>query len=328
VAVFREADIVARERTAKAQPNTPLGRRAAQEAAAMRNANATQARQKAPAPPAAQDPSGQNSATAAVQAQLDAYGLGTLAPSVWRQWLDGVPVEQIVAGLRDTSEYKARFPGLDKMRKEGRGITERDWVNYEQTVRGIYRANGLPEAFYDSPSDFAELIDKGVDARELETRIGAAQDIVVRLPQSVRDAAVAEGINLGDLTALWIDPDVAVPAIEKKVRQLTVQGAAMDSGWGAVGADEANALAARGMDYGQAKAAFDQATALTPLATRQLGDTTDLDRSDISGAVVGNNAGAKRKVQKRAESRAAQGVSGGGYAGSAGGVAGLGSASR
>lgn len=319
----------ARQRLADAQKaKNPAGIRAAQNAlnallAEQRQRQATDATAKKAA-----DPAPRNSATAAVQAQLDAYGLGTLAPAVWRQWLDGVPIEQIISGLRETPEYKARFPGLDKMRKEGRGITEQNWVQWEQTARGIMRANGLPESFYDEPKDFTKWIDGGVDARELETRIEAAQAITVGLPQSVRDAAMAEGINLGDLTALWLDPDVAVPAIERKVRQLTVQGAAADSGWGAVSAGQATELSARGMDYGSARQAFDQATALVPLATRQLGDTTDLSRDDIAGAVVGGQAGAKRKVQKRAESRSAAGQQGGGYAGTSGGVTGLGSAGR
>lgn len=281
-----------------------------------------------PAPAAPAPTAADRSAVATIRAVLDQYGLGSLAQTAWERHLDGQGEQFVLAGIADTPEYKGRFPGLDKMRREGRAISEGQWVQWERTARGIMRANGLPESFYDQPSDFAELIDKGVDAQELETRIGAATAVVSGLPQSVRDAAQAEGINLGDLTALWLDPDVAVPAIERKVRQLSVQGAARDAGWGDVSADRANELAARGLDYGQAKTAFDQATALAPLATRQLGDTTDLTRDDIAGAVVGGDAAARRRVQKRAESRAAQGVQGGGYAGTAGGVGGLGSASR
>jgi hypothetical protein len=286
---------------------------------------AIKARPKPTPPPA---PARDTSAVEAIKAGLREYGLDSLAGAVWQQWLDGVPVEQIVAGIPDTAEYKARFPGLDQMRKEGRGISEDQWVLWERTARQIMRAHGLPASFYDEPKDFAKWIDGGTDVQELETRIGKAQAIAVDLPQSVRDAAVAEGINLGDLTALWLDPDVAVPAIERKVRQLTVQGAAKDSGWGSITADQATELSAEGMDYGTARSAFTQATALTPMVARQLGDTTDLSRDDIASAVVGNQADAKRKVQKRAESRQAQGVQGGGYAGSSGGVSGLGSASR
>src|SRR5439155_190652 len=82
------------------------------------------------------------SAKAAIQSALDAYGLGSLATFAWNEYLAGKPVEQIMLDIRATPDYQARFPAMATLAKQGRAITESQYVDYERNAYSLAQAVG------------------------------------------------------------------------------------------------------------------------------------------------------------------------------------------
>src|SRR5262245_5462889 len=87
---------------------------------------------------------------------LTNYGLGSLYTWAWNKYLAGESVAQIMLELRDTKEYKQRFPAMATLAKDGRAITEQDYINYEQGVRSLLQQYGIAPEMYSSRADIAD----------------------------------------------------------------------------------------------------------------------------------------------------------------------------
>ena len=93
-----------------------------------------------------------------------------------RQWAeeDKSP-DWIKINLRDTSQYKARFPAMQQLIQRGQAIDEMTYIAQERAYRAVLSANELPTGFYDSPDDYAKFIANDVSAKELEDRVLSAK---------------------------------------------------------------------------------------------------------------------------------------------------------
>ena len=166
---------------------------------------------------------------AALEEMLDEYGLGTLKGWAWDQIKSGVSELRIIQNLRETAEYKARFPGMEARGTAGLPqMSESDYLAYERSVREIMRRHGMPPGFYDDPNDFAELIAADLSPDEVQSRVVDGYGRVVNAPIEVRQAFAEMYGADGDaaLAALFTDPDKAEAALLKQVR------AAEAKGWG------------------------------------------------------------------------------------------------
>ena len=95
-------------------------------------------------------------------------------------------IEQILLELRETPEYKTRFPAMDALSKRGRAISEAQYINYEQSAAAVFKAAGLPAGFYDTPDDFSRFLTNDVALPELQKRVEAYQDVAFSQPPEVR----------------------------------------------------------------------------------------------------------------------------------------------
>lgn len=318
-------------------PTDPAARLAAEQATTAENNAQWGMAEAAPAPapvvqapttPAAGPTDAQKSARALIQSTLEQYGLGALADRLWRQYLDGSPIEQIFNDLRSTPEYKQRFPYMEELARKGRAISEAEAISTERALAQVARAAGLPTGFYDSPDDFAKLIGGEVSPAEWAKRVQLASDAINGDPTIQKELGRFAGVfTPGELTAFWLDPDRALPALEQKFQAAKASTAAVRTGFGQLSIEEGTRLAQLGISDDQLSGGFSELAGSRELVSALPGSgESAIGRNDQLAAVFERNAKAIEKLNRRARSRVAVFAGGGSFASSKTGLSGVGSA--
>jgi hypothetical protein len=270
----------------------------------------------------------QKSAKAIIDGFLSRYGLASVSKWAWGRYLDGAPIEQVMLEIRDRPEYKTRFPYMEALAKKGRAISEEQAIEYEQRASQLMRSYGLPRGFYDNPDDFAKIITAEVGLPELEQRLRIAQTAAFNAPAELRgELQRLYGISAGDLTAYWIDPGKALPVLEQRFAAAQIGASSRQTGWGKLGKDEAERLAALGVDGEQARAGFSELTGLRELTLNLPGQgRDDTSRADLVAARFEGDADAARRIRRTQERRVAPFQAGGGFTSTEDGFTGVGTA--
>ncbi len=271
----------------------------------------------------------QQSAKAVITSLLAEYGLEALATSAWNAYLTGKPIEQIMLELRQTPEYKARFPGMDALSKKGRAISEREYIETEKQYVSLFRQAGLPAGFYDAADDFGSFIANEVSPQEMSGRLDVARRALYETPPQVRDElARLYDLGAGDVMAFLLDPNKALPVLEQKFVAAQAGAASRLSGYGMLTTQEAESLGYSNKNFDQLTQGFDFLANASELFNPILGEasTDQITRDEQLSIVGGSGNAAARRLEKRAKERAAQFQGGGSFAATQRGVTGLGSA--
>lgn len=270
----------------------------------------------------------QSTSAGAQFAFLEQMGLGDLGKDLWNQFLNGVPIETVLINMRQDPRYKKRFPAMEALSKDGRAITEAEYINLESAYIGIMRSAGLPTGFFDSPNDFAKFIENDVSPAELEKRVFDGIIAAEQAPQEVKDQlSRLYGINQGSLAAYYLDPDRALPVLERQFTAAQISGAGTRTGFGQLSLEEAERLAALGVTDARAAQGFGEIMQGQQLYNPLPGQTEDTitRQEQLAGALEGNVA-AQQKMENAARRRRAAFQTGGEFAAGQRGVSGLGSA--
>lgn len=257
---------------------------------------------------------------------LDTYGLGDMAGWAWGEVLAGRTAQQILLDLRQTPQFKAAFPEIDLRAKAGLApMSPGDIVNYRNGAAQMMREAGLPQGFYDSPSDFTNLIVGNVSLNELSNRVQLARQAVYEIPQQARDYLGQLGLGTGDLTAQFLDPNTAEPLLERKMQAAQIGGQAQTSGWGNLAPDAALGLAAQGITPDQARSGFQTLGMEKQLFSALPNEaTTGINQDQQLAAEFGGNAQAQQAIEQQRQRRLSAFSGGGGFTQSASGFAGVG----
>jgi len=172
------------------------------------------------------------SARGQINAAISAYGLSSsLGDSLYNKVLANIPVSQIFLDMRQTPEYKARFPAMAQLQAKGRAISETQYLDLERSYTQTLREAGIPPGFYDQPDDFNRYIANEVSPAELQQRVSVYQKAAYEAPQETRnELQLLYGIGPGELTAYFMDPDRAEPVIMKQFQTAQVAGQALRAG--------------------------------------------------------------------------------------------------
>lgn len=255
----------------------------------------------------------QQSAFDIMMATLNDYGLGSLAGVLKGFVLDGLKDAELQLALQDTQEWKVRFAGNERLRQAGVPVLSvPEYLSVERSYAQIMKNYGVPQGFYDDPSDFADWIGNSVSPNELQQRVQIFSDIARREDPAVRDQLMSMGFGEGDILAYVMDPTRAQPLIQQKYQTALIGGAARRAGLVADN-DYATHLADLGVSEQQAAQGYG-------LISEGLGTMTragsiygeDYDQSDFEGEVF-EQSGAAAQKRKRLASReraAFQGSSG------------------
>lgn len=162
----------------------------------------------------------QQDAYSALYDTLSAYGLSSLAGSIFRFLQEGFSADTIYLKLQETTEWKQRFAGNEKRRRAGYAVlSPAEYLATETAYRQVMRTYGLPEGFYDEPSDFAEALGADVSPVELTERLDLRQRVYTQGEMTgVLGYMRSEyGLTTGDAIAFFTDPDRALPLDRKSV---------------------------------------------------------------------------------------------------------------
>ncbi len=278
-----------------------------------------------------------NTAISQVEEILRRYGLESLAQWAMNQIIEGSSSEQIVQSLREQPAYLERFQAI-KLREDAGlpAMSEAEVIEYEERSRELMRFYGLPVGFYDSHTDFADMIGKDVGIPELESRITIARNAAQNAPTGVQNQlAEMYGVDVGGLTAFYLDPDKALPILERQYTAAEIKAEAADFrvATGAeyeLGTQAAEDLVREGIDKEAAAEAFgtleEGSELLQDLAAGS--GATGWSDEDFT-AFVGGDTATRKRLAQTARSRVAshRGAGTGGFGrtesgGSAAGTAG------
>lgn len=115
--------------------------------------------------------------------------------------------DEIVSKIRQTPQFKARFPGL--YRKDGSmRMNEAQYLQTEATYRGLLRQYGFNVDAYSTPASLVGFFDSEMDGNELQSRLKTYTDIK-QSSQATKDAFyVYSGLEITDedLYSAAVDP--------------------------------------------------------------------------------------------------------------------------
>lgn len=252
---------------------------------------------------------------AALEDLLDEYGLGSLKTWAWEQIKSGVSETRIIQNLRETTEYKARFPALANLGVTGRpAMTEAEYLAYERSTRQIMQRFGMPPGFYDDPEDFNALISADLSIDEIQSRVADGYNRVMQAPIEVRQAFAEMYGADGDaaLASLFVDPDRAEAVLSKQTR------AAEAKGWGGLfgidlTADQAEIVAGVDLAPEQLRQGLGEISANEALFRESVSEDEDL-QAGVEGveAVFNTGGNGASELDQRRRTRLAATAGGGG----------------
>ena len=222
--------------------------------------------------------------------------------------VDGLSEEAIALEIRQTDEYKTRFPGMELRRDNGFGaITEAEYMANEDEYAMLLRTHGLPERFYDDRMDFANLIAADVSPNEFAERVTLAELAEKGAdPNTKAELKRLYGVDDADLVAYYLDPESATNLIEERrafeAAGLSATAARVVGTPTGFDKETATALQREGIQRREIQ------QTLTPqagLVNQALGEQDEISASDLAQSQFGLDPTAANKVRRRREERAA-----------------------
>lgn len=257
----------------------------------------------------AETPATQGDARDVFRETLKQYGFSPeqieqLIPQI-TEWQSVYTPTQIVQDLLPTTTvYQQRFSANEARIKAGlRPLTASEYIATERSYRSIMRDAGLPVGFYDTPDDFSRFIGMDVSATELKQRVDSAATAVNNADpfyrQALRDMY---GIDEGMMVANMLDPERALPLVERQAKAVQFGTAALQQGLG-VDTARFEALAGQPVSTGySAQQGFAAIANILPNAERLAqvyGE--EYTQATAEQEVFGGLASARRKRQKLGE---------------------------
>ena len=166
------------------------------------------------------------------------YGLGQLVGDIENLLIQGTPPAEYAFQLRQTPTYKQRFAANDQRIKKGlRVLDEASYIGLEDQYQDVMRRYGLPETYYSrddigTQKGFERLIAANVSNVELEKRIQNTQSRIFDANPEVMTAMrqFYPNITGGEILAYALDPETALPQLERKIAAAEIGGAALQAG--------------------------------------------------------------------------------------------------
>jgi hypothetical protein len=169
-------------------------------------------------------------AAVAITNLFKSYGLDSLAPQIVKMIQNGYSADTISILLQDTPEYKQRFAANAARLKAGLPVlSPAEYISTEQSYRQIMSAAGLPVGFYDNVSDFQSFLEKDISPTEVQSRVNTAAEAINKAPPETI-GFFKQWYSSGDMIAYALDPTVAQPLIEQRIKAAESAAVAAKSG--------------------------------------------------------------------------------------------------
>jgi hypothetical protein len=246
--------------------------------------------------------SSQQSAFDIMKDMLTQYGLGSLTGTLQNILLSGITDQtEISLQLQGTQEWKTRFAGNELLRQQGLPVLDvAQYLAVESSYAQVMKNYGLPQGFYDDPSDFSKWIGSSVSPNEIQQRAQMYADAARREDPALTDQLRAMGLGDGDILAYMMDPNRALPLIQQKYQTALIGGAARRAG---LTPDTAYAqhLADLGVTEQQAAQGYGQIATELP-GVEKLGQiyNDSISQSDLESETFDSNGAVTNKKKRLA----------------------------
>ena len=241
---------------------------------------------------------GAEGATAILTRLVGAMGLPiSVVSKLKAMMVDGLSEEAIKLEIRQTDEYKDRFPGMAiRMANGFSPITEAAYMQNEDTYYELLRLHGLPPRFYDDRDDFATLIGQDVSPEEFGERVTLAELATAGAdPTTKEELKRLYDVDEQDLVAYYLDPKSATNLIQERrafeaaglsatARRISGQQIGFDK-------DVADALQREGV---QRREIQQRLTPQAGLIGQTISETSGMSVSDLAAGEFGLNSDASR----------------------------------
>lgn len=209
-----------------------------------------------------------------LQDEFSKYGLGGLVEDVKKLAADGLPAAEFAIKLRNLPAYQDRFAANRVRTANGlRALSEAEYLALEDQYQNVMRKYGLPQSFYTTGTagkqpELEKFIAGDVSPVELEDRVQSAVNRVQNANPEVMQALqnFYPGITKANLLAYTLDPNKALPLIQRQITAAEIGGAAMQAGL-ETSAMNAEALAAQGVNKAQAQQGYQTIGGFLPRAS-------------------------------------------------------------
>lgn len=265
----------------------------------------------------------QDATAAQVQNLFESFGLGSMYGKILEYARRGYGADTILLHLRQTPEYKTRFPAMEALNKQGRAMTEAQYVDYEKQAAGIEQRYGFPKGMI--MGSVTELLVGNVSAAELNDRAQIAVADSLQAPDDLKKT-LSDYYGLDPETALrayYLDPNKALPLLEKQSAAARIGTWANRQGVSGVDRALAEDLQGIGVTEAEAEQGFGRVAYQAGLGAGK-GDVAD--QTTRIDANLRGDAAASAAVERAALARRGRFEGGGQFAESKQGIAGLGSA--
>ena len=210
------------------------------------------------------------------------------------------PTQIVTDLLPTTTVYKQRFVANESRVKNGLApLSPTAYLSAEKSYRAALKEAGLPAGFYDSSDDFAGFIGQDVSPYEIKLRADAAARAVNNAdPAYTKALRDIYGIDAGMMTAFMLDPERALPLVEKQAKAVEFGTAAVKQGLQATKIGEQ--FAERGPATGYtADQGYSAIAGILPVA-QNLGQVygETYDQATAEQEIFSGLESAKRKRQK------------------------------
>lgn len=260
-------------------------------------------------------------ARAEIESILNDYGLGDVAGWAWGLIQSGASPDEVLLQMYDESTeggkaFYKRFPGIKLRREKGLPpIKPAEYINYEETAIDLMRQANLPEGFYDSSDDLAELIGNNVSPQALAKRIQKGYQAVAQAPVEVRQSFAEYFGPNGDsaLAAFFLDPDRAEAQLIEAAETAEVGGTGLRFGL-ELRRDRSQRIARLGRGQADVENRFRQVRQRRNIFSETIGELDDFtaEREGIDASFGIGDPMAEERLRKRVESRVSYFQQGGG----------------
>jgi len=251
----------------------------------------------------------QRNAVAYMNGILQQYGLHGLGNDVLKMVQQGYQNDAISYQLTQTKAYQQRFAGNAIRVKNGLSeLSPAEYLATERSYQQVLQSAGLPKGFYDSHSDFTNMIGKDVSPTEMKWRADTAAKYVQQTDPHTRDALQQYyGIDQNHLVAHFLDPNAAQSILQKQANAADIGSAALDQNLQSTTRARAETWADQGVTGAQAQTGYQKVASVLPddmkLQRRYGGDFSQTTAED---EFLGGLASAARKRSELEDKEKAQ----------------------
>ena len=130
----------------------------------------------------------------------------------------GAGNDTVSLALQQSEAYQARFSGNKARLAQGLSVlSPAEYLATENSYDAILKAAGVPTAFYQGTDEKAKLIGGDISPTELQDRVNvAAKSIANQDPYYSQTLQNYYGLSAGDMIAHTLDPQAALPLLQRQ----------------------------------------------------------------------------------------------------------------